>query len=433
MKVDIAMEKAEKERIAVVGGGIAGLTAAYLLNGQYDITLFEKENRVGGNAYTHQTKNGELMDIAVGAVAKAPGAHSFLKLCKLVNAETVSQVRNGYISLHDLDTSSGLYVTPLSLSGLLAQKFRLYGSLTMPRTLIAVRRLSKMLDQGELRALSMAEALNLIPGLKRLERFFIVGFLCTVTCLCYPDIMNGPAEYFVGKIKSFDLLNPLALMLGNYFPRKFTRSYVNALAAPFADKIVFNAEIQKILRNDKKVTVRMQNGAELLFDRIVFACNADQALALIENPTEDERKLLGAWKYKDVLMVVHRDDTYAPARPLCQPWTAIQSPRNGLPHFSISYCCWSLNPATSDKSEYFSTQHPNFPIKAELIDFQKTFRVPLVDFDSYPTIEQLPRLNGCMRSYFCGSHFGFCLHGHAVNSAVNVARLLGVDCRILER
>ncbi len=128
-----------------------------------------------------------------------------------------------------------------------------------------------------------------------------------------------------------------------------------------------------------------------------------------------------------VLMVVHRDNSFSPKRELCQPWTCIQSNRNGKPHFSISYCCRLFSPAVSKNSEYFSTQHPNFAIREDLIDFQKYFRVPFYDFNSFSTIKELPSLNGKMNSCYCGSHFGYGLHGDAVNSAIEVAKQLGID------
>ena len=74
-----------------------------------------------------------------------------------------------------------------------------------------------------------------------------------------------------------------------------------------------------------------------------------------------------------------------------------------------------------------ATQHPNFDIKGELFEFEKRFRTPIYDFDSYPTIKELPSLNGNMNSYYCGSHFGFGLHNDAVSSAMEVGKMLGIE------
>jgi hypothetical protein len=80
----------------------------------------------------------------------------------------------------------------------------------------------------------------------------------------------------------------------------------------------------------------------------------------------------------------------------------------------------------SKTSAYLGTQHPNFPIREELTDLKKVFRTPIFDPASVATIPELPKLNGKVHTYYCGSHFGFGLHEDAVTSAVNVARALGV-------
>jgi len=171
----------------------------------------------------------------------------------------------------------------------------------------------------------------------------------------------------------------------------------------------------------------MQDGGVPTFDKIVFACNADQALALLEKPTEQETKLLGPWKYKEGLMVVHKDHRCFPDRELCQSWTCLQSTKKRTPHFSITICGWRLCPGTPRDSQYLATQHPNFPIREKQLDFQKHFRTPLYDFSSYNTIKDLPALNGQNNSYYCGSHFGFGLHNDAVESAIEVAKMLGIE------
>jgi uncharacterized protein len=117
-----------KESIAIIGGGIAGLTAGYLLSEKYAITLYEKEGRIGGNAYTHRTESGENIEIAAASVL-GPAAMNFLKLCRQAGVPMVRQPRACLISIHDTGSNRGLYLTPLSMRGLLAQRFGLVRSL----------------------------------------------------------------------------------------------------------------------------------------------------------------------------------------------------------------------------------------------------------------------------------------------------------------
>jgi len=414
-----------KKNIAVVGGGIAGLTAGYLLSDKYKITMFEKQGRIGGNAYTHVTRTGVSIDMAVASFVQAP---NLLKLLNKIKVKVIRRPGAALLSVHDLETLRGFYLTPYSLTGLKSQNFALFRRavlFTLGNTILMMRLLTYRLDRGQLEGLTMEEVFNQYPKLDPDVITLIMAPLCLLSSMYYDEVMKGPAEYFVGKLKEFKRFEPLHQMFGLRFPANFTRSYVQALAAPYRIRIMLNARIRSIARLKDKVIIRMEDGTTRACEKIIFACNADQALALLEAPTDQEKKLLGAWKYKEGLMVVHKDHTYFPKRELCQSWTCLQSHKSGTPHFSISICGWLLCPGLHPDSEYYATQHPNFPIEEELLDFQKYFRTPIYDFESFKTIKELPSLNGKMNTYYCGSHFGFGLHNDAVTSAFNVAQALG--------
>jgi len=205
-----------------------------------------------------------------------------------------------------------------------------------------------------------------------------------------------------------------------------TKSYVDSLSAGYKDKIVYNAGIQKVVRKPDQVALIMQDGEKQVFDKVVFACNADQALALLEEPTEDERSLLGAWKFNDCRMVLHQDHSSFPKKSLMQAYNFLYRDQNGSFEVSVNGGMW-MEPGVSKKCNLISSQHPNFPIDPEKVELETILRTPIFDFNSYPTIEKLPSLNGVQNTYYCGSYIGFGLHEDAVSSAADVAKLLGVD------
>ncbi len=415
-----------KKRIAIVGGGIGGLTAAYLLNKKYDVTLFEKENRLGGCAYTYQTSTGELIDIGVADFI-APPARSFLMLCDELNVKMVRQPAATGISLHNLEANDGLYYTP-SMKGLFAQRFALFRSPgSLSKLMWVLRKGEKLMDEGKLNGLSYEEIFKRLPKLTGMAPFLPVIILYGLTGMDYEDILKAPAELFFNIYKAYGRFNPALGMFKTYFPKSLTRSYVEALASPYRGKVMLNSKIRSVARNNGNVTLKMEDGRETVFDQIVFACYADQALELLEKPTDDEKRLLGAWKYLDIPTVVHRDKSCLPRRELCQQFTFTQTTRNGKPCYSASNCSW-MAPAVSKEGEYISTFNPNFHIKKDLIDFQTYFRMPFYDFNSFSTIKELPSLNGKMNSYYCGGYFGHAsTHGPTVNSAIEVAKYFGID------
>ena len=163
----------------------------------------------------------------------------------------------------------------------------------------------------------------------------------------------------------------------------------------------------------------MNDGEKLVFDKVVFACNADQALKLLNEPTDKEKRLLGAWKYTEGRIVVHNDHTFFPKRELMKGYTFLYRDKGRYIDTSISGSLWAL-PEVSDHCDLISTQHPNFPIDKDSIVFEKIFRTPIFDFNSCQTISDLPSLNGIKNTYYCGSHFGFGVHEDAVSSAMEI-------------
>jgi len=424
------------KKIAIIGGGIAGLTAAYLLREKYDITLFEKSERLGGNAYTLTTPDGEEVDIATAAFGKFSYKNVF-RLFEKLNIETIRSFRmNPFnvsgpgISYYNLDTKHGLFFTP-GLKGLMAQHF----AILRPDHVMSVLQLMRGLKKAqaaarreELEGLTIEEALKQLPLLRGDAKLLFIGCLCLMSSMHCNEVLDAPAGFFIDKLKVYnDIIPPTPRSLrGIHLVKNGTISYVRALSAPYRDGIMLNAKIKTVKRQDAGVLVLMEDGGELLFDKVVFACNADQALRLLQEPTNDEQRLLGAWKYNEGTIVVHDDHVQFPKRELMKGFTFLYQDRGRYIETSVSGSLWAL-PNVSNKNNLISTQYPNFPIAKERRVFEKVFRTPIFDFKSCATIRELPSLNGVKNTYYCGSHFGFGLHEDAVTSAIEVARRLQVD------
>jgi len=147
-------------------------------------------------------------------------------------------------------------------------------------------------------------------------------------------------------------------------------------------------------------------------------------LALLAAPTPLEYELLGAWRYKDGRVVVHRDHGAFPPRALIEAYTFVYTMRDGKMETSVNGALWH-EPQAPQGCEYISAQHPNYPIREDLIDLDTTLRTPLFDFKSVATIPRLPELNKQGSTFYCGSYFGYGLHEDAVTSAKAVAARFG--------
>ncbi|OGW35120.1 MAG: hypothetical protein A2010_04575 [Nitrospirae bacterium GWD2_57_9] len=421
------------KKIAVIGGGIAGLTAAYLLGQRYEITLFERSERLGGNAYTLTTPGGEEVDIAAAVF----GRHSYKNLCRLfkrLHIDTVGSFDwNPFspslgASFRSLDDGSGFFLSP-GIASLISQRFaplRPRNVRTLLQLLKGLKRARSLSAAGKMEGLSLGEALKEVPELSGDAKLIFVSCLCLISSMHCEDVLDAPAAFFLEKLKIYHDLVPPEALFSVFFPRNRTKEYIDALSAGFADSIVLNARVRKVIRRENDVIVVTEDGKQALFDRVVFGCNADQALTLLEKPTIEEKRLLGAWKYTDGRIVVHNDHASFPKRELMQGYTFLYRKSGRYIETSVSGSLWVL-PGASKSMDLVSTQHPNFPIRQETILFDGKFRTPIFDFGSCSMIGELPSLNGVRNTYYCGSHFGFGLHEDAVTSAIEVAKQLGVE------
>ncbi len=414
--------------IAIIGAGVAGLTAGYLLSRKHNVTLFEKSGRLGGNAYTHTTSDGENVDIAVAAFGKV-GYPLFYKLLDELGIKT-KLCLTSYMSFENLQTGEGMYMTP-TLKGLWSQKFKIIS----PRSIATVLKLFsgighglQLFNENSLDNMTLREALARIPSIKAESRVIFLCALCLLSSMSAEEVLDAPADFFFHKLKIHnDVVSPKAVYSVRATSDR-TKSYVDALAAPYKGNIELNSDIETVLRNKSGVELVFKDGSKRAFDKVIFACNADQAIDLLEQPTEQEDELLGAWSYKDGRMVVHSDHSAFPKRELMQAYTFMYTENEGVFNTSVSGALW-LEPGVSKDCTLISSQHPNFDIDENLIELETVLRTPIFDFKSCATIEQLPHLNGKAHSYYCGSHFGHGLHEDAVRSAVDVAEMLGVEFR----
>ncbi len=389
------------------------------------MTLYEKDRRLGGNAYTLDTRDGQSVDIAVAAFGRAGYPHFYRLLAELGIRPQISP--GAFTSMRDLDTGEGLYLTP-GLGGLWAQRF----AMLRPRSLAGIVRLRsglrkglRMLDEGRLDR-PLAEALARIPELDGPPRLMLLFALCLLSSMSCEEVLAAPAWFFFEKLRIHrDVISPSAFWSIRCVPGG-TRRYVEAMAARSAGGVVLGARVKSVVRDEQGADVVLDDGDRRRFEQVVMAVNADQALAMLAEPTERERALLGRWRYKEGQVVVHGDLSAFPAPPLIQAYTFLYTQRRGRLETSVNGCLWR-EPGVGRRCRLVSSQHPNFPIREDRVELRTVLRTPIFDLAACRTTAELASLSGVRRTYYCGSYFGHGLHEDAVASAIAVARGLGVE------
>ncbi len=354
-----------------------------------------------------------------------PTYENFFKLLDMLGLKVTTLPMTGASNtLHNLDTKETLYVSLDPLAKPKLKRFSFKSIFITINILFSIKRLKSLFEDGEFEGKTMEEALRMVPQLREESFLLLVFDLALVASMHYDELMEAPATHFMGKlIKHFSTAREVS---GWRVINFRTDTYIKLLSKPFREKIVLSSDIKSVARTDDDVTLTMGDGSKSVFDKVIFACYADQALKLLEQPTKAEKRILSVWTYNDGPMVVHKDNKLFPEADFLSLYEFLYTGRrdHGLKtSINVSY---GYEVGVDDDCGYLGTQYPNFPIDEDLIEFHKVFRTPIYTNESMHMIDELPKLNGGKNSYYCGSHFGYGLHEDAVTSAIDVVKMLGV-------
>ncbi len=419
--------------VAVVGSGISGLTAAYLLSDSHDVTLFESEDRFGGHAHTHDLEaDGTTHRVDSGFIVHNDRTYPLLRR---LFAELDVAVHPTEMSMSIRCDGCGLeYAGGRKLPGLFAQRRRLADP-TYLRMLLAVKRFQRLalalLDSEP----DISEPQTYGDFLTRhdFDEHFVSHYAIPVVSCVWSSghevALQYPARYL------FTFLNPHGLLSVSGSPQWFTvqggsQAYVRKVTASIAaarGTTLTSTPVEAITRTADAVLVRSGDGAERRFDKVVVATHADEALQLLTDPTDDEKRVLGAFDYSRNETVLHTDAALLPrSRGARSAWnyrmddcaqrdeaTAVTYWMNRLQGIESSHdYLVSLNSADRiDPAHVLATMHYTHPIYTS---------------ESVAAQADLPGLSRG-RTAFAGAYHGWGFHEDGCRSGVEAAQSLGVS------
>ncbi|MEZ0197969.1 NAD(P)/FAD-dependent oxidoreductase, partial [Pseudomonas qingdaonensis] len=301
-------------RIAIIGSGIAGLTCAHLLSRKHEVTVFEAEQWVGGHTHTLDVVwKGQRHAIDTGFIVFNDWTYpNFIRL--LDQLKVPSQPTEMSFSVHDPMT--GLEYNGHDLNTLFAQRSNLVspGFWGMIRDILRFNRqaLADLDNQRIDASTTLGDYLQANRYGQRFIDHYIVPMGSAIWSMSRADMLHFPLEFFVRFCRNHGLLSV------NQRPqwrviKGGSRSYVAPLCRPFAERIRLNCKVYRVSRDEGGVTLVSAAGTER-FDNVVFACHSDQALALLESPSNQERAILSAIDYASNDVVLHTDTRLLPRR-----------------------------------------------------------------------------------------------------------------------
>jgi len=417
------------QKIAVIGGGVAGIVTAYLLQEQHEITLFEQNDYLGGHTHTIEVTAGPDAGLAVdtGFIvlndATYPQFQKFL--ARLGVACRVSGMSFGF---HCRQT--GLVYAGTNLNGLFAQR----RNLLRPRFLgflLEIARFCKStredLARGNVPPVTLGQYLESGGFSKFMVDNYLVPMAAAIWSTPAIQVTEFPAEPFLRFFSNHGLLSfknrpDWKTVVGG------SHAYVKEFVRSFRGRLHLQSPVSKVVRDAEEVRLTLANGETLSFEQAVIATHADQALGLLQDPSDMERQLLSPWRYQRNHTVLHTDASLLPSRK--RAWAAWNFTRDvgaagDRPVFVTYYM--NLLQGLAAQRDYCVTLNRQEAFRPETVIAEMDYLHPLYTFESMATQAQLPQLNGQQRTYYCGSYFGYGFHEDAVRAGVAVAQAFGIN------
>lgn len=411
-------------RIAIVGSGISGLVAAYLLSRRHEVTLFEADDRIGGHTHTVDVEIGrQHYAIDTGFIVFNDWTYpNFIRL--LGQLGVPSQPTE--MSFSVCDPRSGLEYNGNNLNTLFAQRSNLLspGFLRMLADILRFNRETiAELEAGELGGqLTLGDYLRQRRYSRRFIDHYIVPMGSAIWSMSLRDMLDFPLAFFIRFFSNHGLLSvnerpQWRVITGG------SRSYVPALTASYADRIRLNCPVQRIRRDDIGVTVLSRQGEEH-FDRVVMACHSDQALRLLEQPSDEEQAILGAIRYADNDVVLHTDTRLLPRRRLA--WASWNYRLGGDPEqpAALTYNMNILQGINASRTFCVSLNQTDQIDPAQILG-RFSYAHPQFSLAASNAQQQWKNLLGKQHTFFCGAWWANGFHEDGVVSALRVASHFG--------
>jgi len=412
-------------KVAVVGTGISGLSAAWLLSPRHDVTVYERSERVGGHSNTVVASvGGRKIPVDTGFIVFNRHAYPNLTaLFERLAVPTQTSDMSLAVSLHD----GGLEYSGTGLQGLLAQP----GNLFRPRFWSMLRDLAKFYRRATRDAdLLKDETVSLGDYLAAggygaaFRDDHLLPMASAIWSAPPCEILAFPVATFIRFHRNHGLLQ-LAQRPAWETVTGGSIVYVRRLIQSFADRIRLDTGVVTVRRTAGGVVVTDSRGGSSRYDHVIMATHADQALSALADPTPDETELLGAFRYSRNLAVLHSDPGFMPRRRAAwSSWNYIGS--RDAPADSVGVTYWMNRlQGIPDASPLFLTLNPPRPPRAGTLHHSEVYDHPIFDAAAISAQRRLWSLQGRGNVWFCGAHFGAGFHEDGLQAGLAVAEQLG--------
>ena len=414
-------------KIAIIGSGISGLTAAYLLNRKHDITMFEKNNYIGGHTHTHEIEyDGKIWSVDSGFIVYNERTYpNFIKILGQLGVQRqITRMGFSVKSAH-----KNLEYAGHSLNSLFAQRSNLL-RLSFYRMLSSMKRFNHQARE-ELPQISKKTTLGDYLKTNNYSDEFINNYIIPIGAAIWSTVpsnmMEIPAVFFIRFFENHGFLQILDRPKW-YVIKVGSNQYVRKIITDFKDRIRLSTPVNKIKREGNIVTIIHGQNQQLEenFDAVVLATHSDQSLKLLEKPTVKEKEILGALPYQKNDALLHYDDSILPKRRLAwSSWNYFLDHHINEP-IVLTYNMNILQGLNASRT-FCVTLNNTDSIDENKIIKQLSYEHPLFTIEGIEAQKRKHEISGVNNTYYCGAYWRNGFHEDGVISALEVCKHFGLS------
>jgi len=403
-------------RVAIVGSGIAGNVVAYSLRDEFDITVFEAANYIGGHTNTVDVKeDGRQLSIDTGFIVFNNRTYpNFIQILDDIG----QQSQKSEMSFSVQAGHAGFEYCGSSLNAMFAQRKNLLRP-SFYRMIGDILHFNKS-SAANIQNLDKSETLGAYIRKNGYGKAFVNNYLVPMTAAIWSAqpaaVMRMPIHFLVQFFANHGLLQikdrpQWRVIKGG------SREYVAKIVAGHRDRIRLNTAVQTIRRTDSGIEIQSASGGSEHFDYVFVACHSDQALAMLDKPTSAESEILGAIKYQPNEAILHTDVSLMPkSRRAWAAWN-YHIPEKSAGHVAVSYNMNILQRLHA-KEQYIVTLNSEQRIDPEKVLHKVQYEHPIFSRESFSVQRRQAEIN-CDRTFYCGAYWKSGFHEDGVVSAMN--------------
>jgi len=414
-------------RIAIIGSGISGLAAGWYLSRKHEVSLFEKEPRLGGHTNTVMVENsGDPIPVDTGFIVHNDRTYpNLVRLLSELGVETQPSDMSFSVSCR----KTGFEYSSRGINGFFAQRSNLMRRehyLLLAEILRFNRTAPELLDRPGVESATIGDVIDEGRYHKAFTDRYLLPMASAVWSMSLDSIRSFPALTLLRFFHNHGMLGI------NTHPkwkviRGGSHTYIPLLTAPFRERIFVDTRITSVSRQESSVTLNFQDRPEMTFDQVVFACHGDQVLTLLTEPTATEYDVLGNFKTSRNLATLHTDSSLLPRHDAAR---ASWNYNLGLAENYAVTLTYHMNRLQSLKTvkDYCVTLNGEDAIDTAKVLRTIVYHHPLYTQEAVRTQNRWSEISGKNRTHYCGAYWFYGFHEDGLNSALRVARALSVEC-----